>query len=174
MSSAFIALGANLGDPAATLASALRELEQLPGTRITGRSRFFGSRAVGPGVQPDYVNAVARMETELAPHELLDALQAIEARHGRVRDGTRWGPRTLDLDLLLYDDLTLRDGRLTLPHPEITRRNFVLAPLLDLEPELSIPGAGPAREALARIGTDGLAPMAAAGKVANGPGSDEE
>lgn len=160
MSRAYVALGANLGDPAATLAQALRELDQVRATRVAGQSRFFRSRAVGPGTQPDYVNAVARLETNLTPHELLAELHAVEARHGRVRDGTRWGPRTLDLDLLLFDDLVLDDGRLVLPHPEITRRNFVLAPLLELDPDLRIPGTGAAADALRALGLAGLAPMA--------------
>lgn len=172
MSRAWIALGANLGDGVATLSSALLDLDRLPGTRVSAQSRFYRSTAVGPGAQPDYVNAVARLETTLEPHALLDELQAIEARHGRVRDGTRWGPRTLDLDLLLYDERVIRDQRLTLPHAQITRRNFVLAPLLELDPELSIPGAGPARAALEHIGMAGLAPLA--GTVANGTGSDED
>lgn len=159
MSRAFIALGANLGDAVAMVTRAMNDLGAVPATRVTGRSRLYRSAALGPAPQPDYVNAVARVETTLTPHHLLDELQAIEERHGRVRDGTRWGPRTLDLDLLLYDDLSLRDERLTLPHPEITRRNFVLAPLLELEPAARIPGFGPAADALRAAGLDGLAPL---------------
>jgi len=88
---------------------------------------------------------------------LLDALLGIEALHGRVRDGQRWGPRTLDLDLLIYADLQISDPRLTLPHPEMTHRNFVLVPLLEIDPELLIPGHGPARQALQSVGSEGLA-----------------
>ncbi len=157
MSIAFIALGANLGDPAATVQSALRELGHMPVTRMLQHSRLYRSRPVGPAGQPDYVNAVAQVETTLPPHELLDALFAIEALHGRVRDGQRWGPRTLDLDLLIYADLQLHDARLTLPHPEMTNRNFVLAPLVEIAPDLEIPGHGPARQALQRVGSGGLA-----------------
>ena len=156
MISAFIALGANLGDPARTLHSALRELDRIPDTRVLRHSRLYRSRAVGPP-QPDYVNAVAQVETALSPHELLDALFGIEASHGRVRDGQRWGPRTLDLDLLIYADLQLCDARLTLPHPELARRNFVLAPLVEIAPDVLIPGQGPARQALQWVGSEGLA-----------------
>lgn len=157
MSIAYIALGGNLGDPAATLRSALRELDQVPNTRVLQHSRFYRSQAVGPGEQPDYVNAVARVESALSPHELLDQLLAIEASHGRVRDGRRWGPRTLDLDLLLYARLQISDARLTLPHPQIMRRNFVLAPLVELDQDLEIPGHGAARTALGQVGHTGLA-----------------
>ncbi len=157
MSSAFIALGANLGDPAATVQSALGDLGRIPGIRVLQHSRLYRSRAVGPGTQPDYVNAVAQVETALSPHELLDALLGIEASHGRVRDGQRWGPRTLDLDLLIYADLQLNDARLTLPHPELTRRNFVLAPLVEIAPDALIPGHGQARQALQCTGWEGLA-----------------
>jgi len=154
---AYIGLGANLGDPAATVHSALQELDGIRTTRVLRQSRLYRSRPVGPAGQPDYVNAVAQVETALPPHELLDALFAIEALHGRVRDGQRWGPRTLDLDLLIYADLELSDARLTLPHPEMTHRNFVLAPLVEIAPELRIPGHGPARLALQSVGSEGLA-----------------
>ncbi|MBI1732252.1 MAG: 2-amino-4-hydroxy-6-hydroxymethyldihydropteridine diphosphokinase [Gammaproteobacteria bacterium] len=156
MSIAFIGLGANLGDPAATLQRALRDLVQIPGLRVVQCSRSYRSRAVGLASQPDYVNAVAKIDTALTPPALLDHLLAIESRHGRVRGGERWGPRTLDLDLLLYDQLQFRDARLTLPHPEICNRNFVLAPLLELAPEITIPGVGPARHVLEKLGSEGL------------------
>ena len=156
MISAFIGLGANLGEPAATVQSALGDLGRIPATRLLRHSRLYRSRAVGPP-QPDYVNAVAQVETTLPPHELLDALLGIEASHGRVRDGQRWGPRTLDLDLLIYADLQLSDARLTLPHPELARRNFVLAPLVEIAPDVLIPGQGPARQALQWVGSEGLA-----------------
>jgi len=157
VSIAFIGLGANLGDPAVTVRNALRDLDGIPDTRMLQHSRLYSSKPVGPGVQPDYVNAVAQVETALPPHELLDQLQGIETLHGRVRDGQRWGPRTLDLDLLIYADLQLNDARLTLPHPEIMRRNFVLAPLVEIAPELLIPGQGAARQALQSVGSEGLA-----------------
>jgi 2-amino-4-hydroxy-6-hydroxymethyldihydropteridine diphosphokinase len=157
VSVAFIALGANLGDPAATVRSALRELDQIQNTRVLQHSRLYRSRAVGPGSQPDYVNAVAQVETSVPPHEVLDELLAIEALHGRVRDGQRWGPRTLDMDILIYAELQLKDVRLTLPHPELMHRNFVLAPLVEIAPDVLIPGHGPARQALQIVGSEGLA-----------------
>ena len=157
MSIAFIALGANLGDAAATVQSAQRELDQIRSTHVLQHSSLYRSRAVGPGSQPDYVNAVAQVETTLPPHELLDEMLTLEARHGRVRNGERWGPRTLDLDLLMYAELQLSDVRLTLPHPELRHRNFVLAPLVEIAPDLVIPGQGSARQALQNAGSDGLA-----------------
>ncbi len=159
MSVAFIGLGANLGDPIVTVGNALRDLGQIDGIRLLQQSSLYGSKALGPGSQPDYVNAVAQVQTTHYPHDLLDVLLALEARHGRVRDGQRWGPRTLDLDLLLYAELQLNDYRLTLPHPEIKRRNFVLVPLLELVPDLRIPGQGSARALLDQIGTAGLMPL---------------
>ena len=105
-------------------------------------SPFYETAPVGPADQPDYLNAVARFGTALDPEPLLDALQAIEARHGRVREGARrWGERTLDLDLLLHGDARLDGSRLAPPHPGIAARAFVLAPLADLDPELVVPGA---------------------------------
>jgi 2-amino-4-hydroxy-6-hydroxymethyldihydropteridine diphosphokinase len=159
VSTAYVGLGANLGDPAATLRCVLAELGRVAGVRVRRVSGLYRSRAVGPGPQPDYVNAVVRLECTLAPQALLDRLQELEALHGRVRDGTRWGPRTLDLDLLLYDELQLNGTSLTLPHPELCNRNFVLVPLLDIDPEIVIPGRGPARAALEKVGRDGLWPL---------------
>ena len=135
---AFIGLGANLGDAPATLRSAVADLRQLPGSRVSSVSSLYRSAPVGPAGQPDYFNAAVRMETSLTPHALLTALQAIENRHGRVRE-IRWGARTLDLDLLLYgsDEITTDD--LIIPHAELTRRNFVVIPLLDLLPPPMLP-----------------------------------
>lgn len=144
--SAYIGLGANLHDPAAQLRSALAELAQLPDTRVTARSRFYLSKPLGPKDQPDYLNAVAALETRLEPPELMRHLLAIEAQHGRQRspDG-RWGARSLDLDLLMYGALALQTRELTLPHPELHKRSFVLYPLAELAPDLVIPGHGPVR-----------------------------
>lgn len=144
--SAYIGLGANLHDPAAQLRSALAELAQLPDTRVTARSRFYLSKPLGPKDQPDYLNAVAALETRLEPPELMRHLLAIEAQHGRQRspDG-RWGARSLDLDLLIYGALALQTRELTLPHPELHKRSFVLYPLAELAPDLVIPGHGPVR-----------------------------
>ena len=135
---AFIGLGANLGQPRDQLAAALRALASLPGTRLTAVSRLYGSAPVGPQDQPDYVNAVARLETSLTPHRLLAELQAIENHAGRIRK-RHWGPRTLDLDLLLYAEDEIRTTHLTVPHPEMTLRGFVIVPLLDIAPGVVLP-----------------------------------
>lgn len=139
MTTCYVALGSNLEDPLRQLRAATVALGQLPGTRLLAASRIVRSVAVGPGEQPDYLNAVARLDTRLAPMALLDYLQAIEARQGRIRT-ERWGARTLDLDLLLYGDESLDTERLTLPHPRMCERNFVLYPLRDVaEANLMLP-----------------------------------
>ncbi len=144
MATAYIGLGSNLNDPAAQLRQACRALGGLPQSRLEAVSPFYRNRPMGPQDQPDYVNAVARLETTLEPLALLDALHAIEVAQGRMRDGTRWGARTLDLDLLLYDELSLSHARLHLPHPGMGERDFVILPLCDVAPAgLSIPGLGP-------------------------------
>src|SRR5690554_1049096 len=135
---AYIGLGSNLQDPAAQLVRAVAELAALPETTLLAQSPFYASRPVGPQDQPDYVNGAVELSTGLSPHQLLDQLQAIEQAHGRERL-QHWGPRTLDLDLLLYGDQQLTDERLTVPHAELANRDFVLQPLLDLNPQLSLP-----------------------------------
>lgn len=141
---AWIGLGSNLGSPRAHVERALEELDHLPLTRRVAASRLYASAPVGPADQPDFINAVAQLETRLSPLALLDQLQALEHRHGRVR-GRRWGPRTLDLDLLLFDDRRVTLPRLTLPHPEMLRRAFVLVPLAELAPSLVLDGRPLAR-----------------------------
>lgn len=141
MNRAYIALGANLGDPAATLRAAIDALGELPGVRLAGRSSLYRTAPVGLADQPDFINAVARIETSLPPRELLDALLGLEARFGRIRQA-RNGPRTLDLDLLLFEDIVLDTPALTLPHPRLHLRAFVLAPLAEVAPGLAIPGRG--------------------------------
>ena len=138
----FIALGANLGDPAAQVERAIEELAQLPETRLSARSALYLSVAVGYAEQPDFVNAVAALTTRLPPRELLEALLDIETRHGRRLDFKN-APRTLDLDLLLYGDLVLHEPGLTLPHPRMSERTFVLQPLAEIAPHHPIPGHGP-------------------------------
>ena len=128
MTPAYIALGSNLGEPAEQLCRAVTALENLPGCKVERVSSVYRSAAVGPGDQPDYLNAVARMHTRMTAHELLDALQRIEQEQGRIRD-TRWGPRTLDLDILLYGDEVISSNRLSVPHPQRPQRHFVLYPL---------------------------------------------
>ena len=152
MPEAFVALGANLGHPAAQLQAAVRALEALPQTQLGKVSSFYRSAAIGPAGQPDYCNAVAQLDTALDPLPLLDALQAIEARAGRVR-GERWGARVLDLDLLLHGDTVCNSERLTLPHPALAQRAFVLLPLAEIAPDLAIPGLGKVRELLHRLPT---------------------
>ncbi|MBV8124094.1 MAG: 2-amino-4-hydroxy-6-hydroxymethyldihydropteridine diphosphokinase [Burkholderiaceae bacterium] len=137
---AWVGLGANLGNLDATLAAALEALAGLPGTRLLRSSSFYRSAPVDSS-GPDYLNAVAELETALAPLQLLDALQAIESAHGRERPYLN-APRTLDLDLLSYGDWVLNSPRLTLPHPRLHQRAFVLQPLLELAPDLSLPGLG--------------------------------
>jgi len=140
---AFIGIGANLGDPVAQVLDAFVRLDRdMPDTRLTGRSRLFRNPPMGPQDQPDYVNAVARLETRLEPRALLTRLQAIEVACGRQRDGSRWGPRLLDLDLLLFGGEVIDEPGLRVPHPGIAERDFVLFPLLELAPGLIIPGRG--------------------------------
>lgn len=135
---AYIGLGSNLQDPAAQLARAIAELAGLPDTTLLAQSPFYASRPVGPQDQPDFVNGAVRLQTTLSAHQLLDHLQAIEQAHGRERV-RHWGPRTLDLDLLVFGNESIHDQRLTVPHAELANRNFVLLPLLDLNPELTLP-----------------------------------
>ena len=136
---AYVALGSNLGDRHAHLEAALAALAALPCTRLDAVSALYETAPVGPPGQQDYLNAVARLLTTLPPLDLLDALLAIEKSRGRIR-AERWGPRTLDLDLLLHGDTTLHHPRLTLPHPRLHERAFVLAPLADLAPDLVVAG----------------------------------
>lgn len=156
---AYVALGSNLGDSRATFAGAIEALGALPGSRLTGRSRIYRTPPWGRTDQPDFLNAVVRLHTSLAPHVLLDALMAIERRFGRMRDGERWGPRTLDLDLLHMDGTALDDSRLTLPHPRVAERAFVLLPLADLAPDLVLPGQGRVGDLLQRVDAGGCEPI---------------
>jgi len=137
---AFIGLGANLGDPQATLAQAEREIAGLPHTRLRAVSSLYRSAPVD-AQGPDFFNVVVEVQTALSPHELLAQLQHIEQRHGRMRPH-RNAPRTLDLDLLIYADAVLDSPGLTLPHPRMHQRAFVLRPLAELAPDLVIPGHG--------------------------------
>jgi 2-amino-4-hydroxy-6-hydroxymethyldihydropteridine diphosphokinase len=138
---AYIGLGSNLQQPAQQVKQALQQLTKIPRTRLIAASPLYRSAPLGPADQPDYINAVAALATRLTPIALLDALQAIEQQQGRVREGERWGPRTLDLDLLLYAEQQIRNDRLTVPHPGLGERNFVLYPLYDIAGEdLVIPG----------------------------------
>jgi 2-amino-4-hydroxy-6-hydroxymethyldihydropteridine diphosphokinase len=153
---ATIGLGANLNDPAAQVEYALAELDRLPSTRLIARSSLYASAPVGYVDQPDFINAVAQVETGLAPRALLDALLDIEHRHGRERS-FRNAPRTLDLDLLLYGAAHFHEEGLTLPHPRMCERGFVLLPLLEIAPDTVIPGHGRAADWLAACAGQGVA-----------------
>jgi 2-amino-4-hydroxy-6-hydroxymethyldihydropteridine diphosphokinase len=147
---AVIALGSNIQDPEAQVRGAFDEIAALPGTRLVKRSALYRTAPVGYLDQPEFVNACALVETTLAPHALLDELLAIEKRHGRVR-AIRNGPRTLDLDVVLYGESRIDEPGLVVPHPRAHERRFVLEPLVEVWPEASIPGRGKAAELLARV-----------------------
>lgn len=155
---AYIGLGSNLENPRAQVEQALVELATIPQSYLLAKSPLYRSAPVGPGDQPDYINATALLETFLTPLALLDALQAIEQSHQRVRI-EHWGPRTLDLDILLLDQLVLDSERLKVPHPYLTQRNFVLYPLADIAPELQLPDGTSLQQRIAQCPRDGLAPL---------------
>jgi 2-amino-4-hydroxy-6-hydroxymethyldihydropteridine diphosphokinase len=157
----FIALGANLGvDPAANLDDAVRRLKETPGLSPRRRAPIYRSPPLGPPGQPEYANSVLEADTDLAPTRLLDALLAVEDAMGRIR-AERWGPRIIDLDLLLYGSTEIDDPRLRVPHPEMIHRRFVLKPLADLAPDVVVPGTGRSVRAhlLALSGPDDLVPI---------------
>ncbi|MGM0535755.1 MAG: 2-amino-4-hydroxy-6-hydroxymethyldihydropteridine diphosphokinase [Pseudomonadota bacterium] len=155
--SAWVGLGSNLDDPREHVERALGELDHLALTRRIAASTLYASAPVGPADQPDYINAVAQLETRLSPLALLDQLQALEQHHGRIR-GRRWGPRTLDLDLLLFDELQVTWTRLTLPHPQMLRRAFVMVPLAELAPSLILEGQ-PLAQLAAGFDSEDLRPV---------------
>ena len=157
----FVALGANLDDPVAQVTAAFDELAALPRTRLLQRSSLYRSVPVGYHEQPDFINAVAQLETALTPRAVLDALLVIEQRHGRVRT-FRNAPRTLDLDLLLYDDWQYHESGLTLPHPLMHERAFVLAPLAEIAPQAQIPNHGTVTDLLRALDSGGVARLAEA------------
>ena len=156
---AYVGLGGNLGDAATTLRDALRALDALPTTRLLRASRLYRTRAWGNEAQPDFINAVAMLETQLPARALLDALLETEREFGRTRaaDGSdRWGPRTLDLDLLLHGDSVIDEPGLHVPHPHLHERAFALLPLVEIAPDLVIPGRGLARTALQAMASDDI------------------
>lgn len=138
---AYIGLGSNLENPLQQIKTAINDLQSLADINIVSVSSLYQSPPMGPADQPDYINAVLVLETSLNPHQLLDALQSVEQLHGRVRK-RHWGERTLDLDILLYDDQILDDERLKIPHPGMHERAFVLYPLAEIAPDIEIPGIG--------------------------------
>jgi 2-amino-4-hydroxy-6-hydroxymethyldihydropteridine diphosphokinase len=151
----FIGLGSNLGEPAEQIKDALIALSQLPYSQALQCAPWYSSKAIGPGVQADYINTVASLETTLAPEALLNQLQDIENQHGRQRD-IRWGARTLDLDILLYGNVIINNNSLKIPHPEMAQRGFVLQPLFDLAPNLTLPDNRKLNELISRCDTSDL------------------
>lgn len=152
----YLGLGANLAQPVLQLQQALASLQQLPRTKVAAVSGFYASKPMGPQDQPDYVNAVAAIDTALAPESLLDALQQIEQQQGRARKDERWGPRTLDLDILLYGNEIINTARLTVPHYGLQLREFVLYPLYEIAPQLSLPDGTVLCSLLEQIPLNGL------------------
>jgi len=149
---ALVGLGGNLGDAAATLRHAFKELDALPRTRLLRASKLYRSSAWGRTDQPDFINAAAMLQTGLDARELLDAMLEIEHHAGRERRvDDRWGPRTLDLALLLYGDAVIDEPGLHVPHPHLHERSFALVPLVEIAPDAMIPGIGSARAALAAM-----------------------
>lgn len=159
---AAIGLGSNLDDPRRHVEQALEELTRLRESRRVAVSSLCRTRPLGPAGQPDYCNAVALLDTLLEPLPLLDALQALEHRHGRPppheRDVPRWGPRALDLDILLLDERVICHPRLEVPHPSLHMRAFVLVPLAEIAPHWRVPGQGEVATLAARMGCEGVAP----------------
>ena len=156
MALAYIGLGANLGEPALQLQRAIEALRASPGLTVRAESSFYRTDPLGPPGQADYCNAVVLIETACSPDEVLQRLVAIEDALGKRRGGPKWGSRRIDLDLLLYDQMRIDRSDLQVPHPGITSRNFVLVPLLELAPDLMLPGLGMARDFLDQVGMDGI------------------
>ena len=157
-SKACIALGANIGEPLRQIEAGFTALAALPATRLLARSSLYRSAPVGYADQPDFINAVAIIETSLAPHVLLDALLNVERVNGRVREFPN-APRTLDLDIVLYGDSVVHDPGLTIPHARMLERAFVMVPLAEVAPEMRVPGHGTVRELAARVDADSVAQL---------------
>lgn len=155
-STAYIGLGANLGRPAEQIRAAIAALGRASGVALLAQSSLYRSTAIGSVEQADYCNAVCSVGTTLDAERLFEVLIGVERAAGRVRDGTRWGPRVLDLDLLHVEGVCSDSARLTLPHPEIARRNFVLVPLAEIAPELVIPNLGAIKDLAEQAGRTGL------------------
>lgn len=152
----FIGLGSNLGDSMETLSSAVNAIKAIEGVEQFQISSYYQSKPHGPQDQPDYVNAVASFTTSMSPENLLDSLQVIENTHGRVRSGSQWTARTLDLDILLYGNHQIDTERLKVPHPWMTQRDFVLYPLYEIAPDLSLPDGTPLKQYLDIVSGDTL------------------
>ncbi len=159
MIKAYIGLGSNLDDPQSQLKKAIISLEMMPSTSVVKTSSFYRSKPVGPQDQPDYINAVVELDTELSASVLLDYLQAIENEQGRERK-IKWGARTLDLDILLFGDEIINDDRLQVPHVEMHNRGFVLLPLNEIFSDCMIPGVGAVSSLLQEEDADDLVKLA--------------
>ncbi|MAJ91417.1 MAG: 2-amino-4-hydroxy-6-hydroxymethyldihydropteridine diphosphokinase [Legionellales bacterium] len=155
MTIAYIGLGSNMNSPVKQIKSAITSIEEIISTKIIGMSSLYKSKPVGPQNQDDYINAVIKIETKLVPYQLLECLHDIEEKHGRIRK-EHWGPRILDLDILIFGNEIMVDEKLTIPHPEIENRSFVLAPLIEIDPDCIIPKKGLASDLLATIGKDNI------------------
>ena len=153
---AYIGVGSNLQDPRVQVLAAFRKLGELPRTRLVLTSRLYRSRPFGPVTQADFVNAAAGLITQLDSRSLRDALHAIEIAMGRPKQHERWGPRIIDLDLIALGGQRCADAQLTLPHPGIVERNFVLYPLADIAPDLELPGLGRVADLAAAVTAEGL------------------
>lgn len=156
MVTAYIAIGSNLSDPVTQALQAIDALKSIPDTRLLSVSKLYSSTPMGPQDQPDYINAVAKIETALTPSELLDQTQRIELEHGRVRKEERWGPRTLDLDILTFGNETIETERLTIPHYGMKVREFVLYPLAEIEPDFIFPDGTTLSSLLQKTDKNGL------------------
>jgi 2-amino-4-hydroxy-6-hydroxymethyldihydropteridine diphosphokinase len=155
MNTAYVALGANLGKPLDQLNQAITLVNKLPDTAVVAAASIYQSIAIGPGEQPDYLNSAAQIVTELNPSELLAALHAIEETLGRVRT-VHWGERTLDLDLLLYENIISTAPTLTVPHPRMNGRNFVIYPLLEIAPTLVLPNGESIKTVAQKLVKEGI------------------
>ncbi|WP_187487628.1 2-amino-4-hydroxy-6-hydroxymethyldihydropteridine diphosphokinase [Duffyella gerundensis] len=151
MKPVWLALGSNLADPLQQVQNALDALAAIPQTRVVAVSSFYRTPPYGPQDQPDYLNAVVELATALQPDALLDHTQRVEQEQGRVRKAHRWGPRTLDLDILLFDRQTLASDRLTVPHYDMHNRAFMLVPLLEIAPAITLPNGTPVASLLAPL-----------------------
>lgn len=152
MTRVYIALGSNLASPLSQVTAAIDALGAIPDSQIVAVSSFYRTPPLGPQDQPDYLNAAVALETSLAPEALLDHTQRIELNQGRVRKAERWGPRTLDLDIMLFGDETIATPRLTVPHYDMKNRGFMLWPLFEIAPELHFPDGETLASVLARLG----------------------
>ncbi|MGG6134791.1 2-amino-4-hydroxy-6-hydroxymethyldihydropteridine diphosphokinase [Pantoea allii] len=158
MTRVFLALGSNLADPLHQIDAALSALDALPDTQRVATSAFYRTPPYGPPDQPDYLNAAVALDTALSAEALLDQTQRIEQEHGRVRKAERWGPRTLDIDIMLFGTASLNSDRLTVPHYDLLNRAFMLVPLLEIAPDLSLPDGRSLKLILAKLDRSSIRP----------------